>query len=40
VAQIERVVTQHAAEVQDTDIEHLAANIRAGAGAANRRMIH
>jgi phthiocerol/phenolphthiocerol synthesis type-I polyketide synthase C len=40
MAQIERVVTQHAAEVQDSDIEHLAANIRAGAGAANRRMIH
>jgi phthiocerol/phenolphthiocerol synthesis type-I polyketide synthase C len=40
MAQIERVVTQHAAEVQDSDIEHLAANIRAGAGAANRRMIN
>jgi phthiocerol/phenolphthiocerol synthesis type-I polyketide synthase C len=40
VAQIERVVTQHGAEVQDSDIEQLAANIRAGAGAANRRMIH
>jgi phthiocerol/phenolphthiocerol synthesis type-I polyketide synthase C len=40
MAQIERVVTQHAAEVQDSDLEHLAANIRTGAGAANRRMIN
>jgi phthiocerol/phenolphthiocerol synthesis type-I polyketide synthase C len=44
LAQIERVVSQHAADVPAADIEHMAERMRAGAsagaGSSNRRMIH
>jgi hypothetical protein len=39
-AQIEKIVGQHAADVQEEDIEHIAGQLRAGGTAANQRMIH